>query len=168
MNAKRICLILFVLVLSYCSVQSQSADSLRPQRTQSVSIYASFVIAGIMNLSYENLKLNEKGRYVGFTTGYNKIWLYDKIHGFHLAYTSIFGQQNHHFETKLGLSFNPIAQDESSMFRDYYSNIPGDFTVMPVITLGYRYQKPGGKMYWRIAASTAGLGTGIGIVLKSK
>jgi hypothetical protein len=64
--------------------------------------------------------------------------------------------KNHHFETKLGIEVVPerYAWDPDNI---YWRAQP-----IPVVTIGYRYQKPGGKYFFRSALSTAGLGVGFG------
>jgi hypothetical protein len=41
-------------------------------------------------------------------------------------------------------------------------NTKGGFTINPVVTLGYRFQRPESNKFWHIGISTAGFGFGMG------
>jgi len=40
-----------------------------------------------------------------------------------------------------------------------------DYKFLPVISMGYRYQPPQSRKFWRISLSTGGIGFGYGWVL---
>ncbi len=127
-----------------------------PHSSSSLSLYASSLLfASVVNCSYEWIKYGQK-YHNGFTTGmtYSRALGEDNDLGAHLAYTLLIGRTSNLFEMKLGGVFN--------IFKSEF------FSFVPVISLGYRYQPPGKRSFFRIGLSTAGLGIGFGFIIASK
>ncbi len=154
-------LIGFILAIS-SPVQAQQTETW-PEKTSSASLYVSSLLTGVnpIILSYE--KIHHKGFFhLGYTTGLTTIFFEGVDYasfGAHLAFTAFTGKKNHHFETKFGLAYTPILLYSKYTWTDYH------WKFNPVVTLGYRYQKPNGKNFFRVGLSTAGFGLGYGINL---
>jgi hypothetical protein len=117
-----------------------------------ISAYVSVPFGILTNLSYDYLKPGKKS-YHGLTMGLTyQFWEFGEgSFGPHLTYTFLSGvDKKNHFEFKAG--------GAAYIFADSFI----DASFIPVITLGYRYQPPDGKGFFRIAFSTAGLGIGAG------
>jgi hypothetical protein len=131
-----------------------------PAKSFGLSVYGSVLpgLTSILNLSADRMWRLKKW-HIGFTAGitvFGPGFVSFNYPGAHLAFTAFSGMKNHHFETKLGIEVVPerYAWDPDNI---YWRAQP-----IPVVTIGYRYQKPGGKYFFRSALSTAGLGVGFG------
>ena len=60
------------------------------------------------------------------------------------------GQGNHHFEAKAGIVAGRFQGDF------FYTN------ALPVLTVGYRFQKPGEPFFFRADLGVGGIGLGVG------
>lgn len=133
-----------------------------PDRTNGISIFATtiFGIFTPVNLSYDYLVHKEKVHY-GITTGLTTTFCegvdYAQL-GVHLTFTFMTGKSKHHFESKLGLVYNPILLYSEDEWHNYA------FKFVPVISLGYRFQQPDGRRFYRLAVSTGGIGAGTGFI----
>jgi len=160
---KKIVILLMVLFLSV-PLFSQNDTTLQnawPKKSNGISLHASTIMFGFspVNLSYDRLYHTRKLHY-GFTTGLT-CTLYDGADysslGAHLTFTLINGMNNHHFESKFGLTYNFLILWTRG-WEDYA------LPIIPVVSLGYRYQKPDGKYFFRCGLSTGGIGVGFGKV----
>jgi hypothetical protein len=113
-----------------------------------------------INISYDYL-LHKSRIHIGYTTGLTTT-LYEGAAygtlGVHLTMTIMTGIGKNHFETKLGGVVNPIK-----LWSDGYDDYA--FKFVPVISLGYRFQKPENKIFYRVGLSTGGIGLGIGFIM---
>ena len=75
--------------------------------------------------------------------------------GGHLTYTRLAPKSRGYFETKLGIVW-------SNEFEEAWLNT----NVLPVVSIGYRHQKPDGKFFFRWAVSTGLIGVGFGVNIK--
>jgi len=163
MRALSILSILVLTIVISRGVSGQEAPSWPPKST-SLGIYASTVlIASPVNIELDHFVHKEKIHF-GFTTGLTTLffWGFEEARmGGHFTFSFFTGSKEHHFENKLGFAYMPLY-----LYSIYDSGF--DFKVIPVITLGYRHQKPGDKSYFRIGVSTGGVGIGFGTVLGKK
>jgi hypothetical protein len=140
-------------------INSVAVNDSWPAKTSSFSLYGSTLpeLANVFNGSFEFLKHREKIHH-GFTTGLTMTfyWGFEEPDlGIHLAYTILTGKRNNHFESKLGGVVNLFPFHSGSV----------NTILLPVVSLGYRYQAPEGRKFFRVALSTAGLGIGFGTLL---
>lgn len=79
------------------------------------------------------------------------------------GYTFMTGQRNNHIELMIGVTVLPIKLygEERSFDRE-------NDMLLPLGQIGYRYQKPDGKMFFKIYFGNPGLGIGAGIRLGGK
>ncbi|HES59502.1 MAG TPA: hypothetical protein ENO18_03635 [Caldithrix sp.] len=107
------------------------------------------------NLSFDYLKYNGKA-YNGITAGYTKLLsgLGYGGGGAHLTYTRLAPKSRGYFETKFGI-----------VFSNEFDNAWLDTYFLPVISIGYRHQKPNGRFFFRWAVSTGLIGAGFGVNL---
>lgn len=149
-----ILLILLPLLASGTKLSAQEEIDGWPVKSSSLSAFAAFGLGAHLNLSYEYMQF--KGVFHSGLTGGITIMVLDGFTlGPHLTYSAMFGIGDHHVETKLGLAVP---------FDSNVTYIP----VIPVISLSYRYQKPGGNKFFRTGLSTAGLGIGYGWMVNEK
>lgn len=66
------------------------------------------------------------------------------------AITMLTGKRSNHFEINGGV------------FIANYSDVPSEYFALPILDLGYRYQKPSGGIIFRAKAGILGIGLGIG------
>jgi hypothetical protein len=136
-----------------------------PGSSSSVSLnVGTLLMATPISVTYDHL-WHMKKTHLGLSTGVLTSF-YDgansMVLGFYAAFTFLTGTSSHHFEWRLGGSWHPVYlyPDAGSSFEE----IP----FMPVIVLGYRYQKPGGNRFYRASVGTGGIGIGIGFVFGQK
>jgi hypothetical protein len=131
-----------------------------PKSTSCISLYAG-TLGDIspVGITYEQLWHRQK-IHLGISAGLLHTF-YDRsgVLGFYGAGILMAGMKAHHFEARLGGSYHPVYT-----YPDAWSDFE-DFSFMPVIALGYRYQAPGENWYFRAAVGTGGIGIGIGFVL---
>ena len=109
-----------------------------------------------LNLSMDVLKFSGKA-YNGVTFGITTFPFMENSYpdvGGHITYTRLAVKRKGYFETKFGLTY-------SKNFPDYWL----DTNVLPVISIGYRFQNPDNKMFFRMAFSTGLIGFGLGVNL---
>ncbi len=146
------------ITIQFPANAQQKADW--PVKSDYVTGYVSALLTGVnpIIVSFEKLFHFERfhiGYTVGLTTVFYESFEYASM-GSHAAFTILSGKKNHHFESKLGLAITPILLYSKYEWTDYH------FPVNPVVTLGYRFQKPNGNRFFRVGISTAGLGFGMG------
>lgn len=119
------------------------------KNSSSLSVYIAGPLGINTNLSYGYQHFTGS-IFLGFSAGLTvSKYIVDGV-GPHLTYDMMFGKRSSHFETKFGLSV-PIDN--------------GYPVYIPVVSLSYRYQKPGGKVFFRAGVNTALFGIGAGVVL---
>lgn len=151
-----------ILFLLFTCKPAVAQEITWPQSTRTVSAYFSTLfVASPLNLSLEKM-YHKGGIHLGYTTGvtvtFYEIADYASFGG-HLTFTAMTGKKNHHLEAKAGLALLPFLIYQTYEWTDYY------WLVNPVLTLGYRYEKPDGKGFYRIGFGTGGFGMGFGIRL---
>lgn len=80
-----------------------------------------------------------------------------------VSYNLMTGRGNNHFELILGAGFMPFKLYGIDNSQDGNSG-----SSLPIAQLGYRYQKPDGRMFFRVNAGITGLILGTGIRLSGK
>ena len=75
-------------------------------------------------------------------------------YGGHITYTRLALKRKGYFETKIGLAYN-------RNFSDYWL----ETNILPVISIGYRFQKVDSRWFFRVALSTGLIGIGFGVNL---
>ena len=139
------CLFLLFAIGSH----SQETSSVNPARRN--TIYAEAFGQGFFgSLNYERLISPDSKVMSSFSAG---IIFAPKSAGFGdgmylgtpLSYNWIFGKKNHHLE--LGVGFTLVATEEfsRSRFENFYTYLTPK--------VGYRYQRPGGGLFFRATAS---------------
>lgn len=155
---KRLLHLLPLLVLSL-NLNAQEISSEWPKSTQSISFSGSTLLfATPINASYNYTRHNNAFHYginAGVTWCFYEIIEYATI-GVHTSFDMYFGKKSHHPQLRLGLAYSPIMVYSLTEYTDY------DYDFVPVISLGYRYEKPGDDKYWRIFIGTGGIGFGLG------
>ena len=161
---KRTLVLIFSLYFFNVTAQvKESSPSQWPAATNGLSIYATTLFGAFtpINLSYDHL-VHKSRIHIGYTTGLTTT-LYEGAAygtlGVHLTLTLMSGMGKSHFETKLGGVVNPVK-----LWSDGYDDFA--FKFVPVVSLGYRFQRPGDRTFYRIGLSTGGIGFGIGFILK--
>ncbi|MCI4670401.1 MAG: hypothetical protein MRZ79_19850 [Bacteroidia bacterium] len=145
--------LLSVLFFTVGVAQAQN-DSSRPEWPKSsvnLHVGSNVVLLPLISASFESYSHKKEGRrHHGFGIGAfgagNPLGSIGPVWGGQIYHNFWTGAGNHHFETRLGLTV---------------SNIP-DAPIVPLIQLGYRFQKPQGANYWIIDLGTGGLGFGFG------
>jgi hypothetical protein len=147
-------ILLFLGLILGLSYQSLHAQAVPAWQANGLSLHVGtnlFVIPVVA--SYERYVHREKVHW-GFGTGLT--WApatgrgYGLNLGGQLTVSMWTGQGKHHFEAKTGL----VA-----------GHFEGDFfetNVLPVLTLGYRLQKPGEPFFFRADLGVGGIGVGLG------
>ena len=105
------------------------------------------------NLSLDFLKYKGKA-YHGITLGYTKLLtgLGYGGGGAHLTYTRLAPKKRGFFETKLGI----VVSNEFDVAWL-------ETKILPLISVGFRHQRPAGKFFFRWALSTGFVGAGFGV-----
>jgi len=141
-----------ILVLTFSTnISAQDAEFVNEKGSSSLSAYTALGLGWHTNFSYSYLSSHEKVR-IGFTGGWTLMVLDGVTSGPHLTFDLVAGRGKHCFDSKIGIAYP---------FDDYVTY----FSVIPVISLGYRYRNPNGKTFFRVGLSTAGIGVGYGINL---
>lgn len=154
---------IFCFSLSVNNMAIAQSPSAWPAKSSFGSVYVStLLMASPVNLSFE--QFYHKGWvHLGYMTGLTTVFVEGVNHavfGGHLTFSMFTGKRNHHFDTKLGFSYTPIRLYSMSGWYDYAP------TWMPVITLGYRFQRPDGRTFFRAGISPGGIGVGWGWRIK--
>ena len=136
-----------------------------PARSTGISVYGSTLgsFISIVNISIDRNFQRERG-FSGFSAGLTGLYSAlpdDGTVGIHFTYNHFTGKYSHHFESRLGIVVT--AEKVGQYF--FGSNGKTGPGFVPVISLGYRYQKPGDPFYFRIGINTAGIGIGFGFIL---
>ncbi|MBE0655814.1 MAG: hypothetical protein IH594_18580 [Bacteroidales bacterium] len=169
---KRIIIVFLALVLVVPLVAQEEAqnNSMWPTKYNSLNVYVStLLVVHLVNVGFDHLTRNEKG-YAGVSGGISSVfWPWDgsTYFGPYFTYTKVKGFGNHHLEARFGMAFTIF---EYSEYEDQYGNkfhvglryFGIDF--MPVLSLAYRFQKPGDNSYFRAGISPGGIGIGVGFV----
>ncbi len=147
------------LLLFGTTLPVQAQENTWPETTRTASLYFStLLIASPINLSLE--KLYHRGAFhLGYTTGLT-VTFYETADyaslGAHLTFTAMTGRGPGHLEAKAGFALLPFLLYSVHDWTDYY------WLFNPVLTLGYRYEKPDGKSFFRLGLGTGGIGIGFG------
>ena len=161
--------VLLILLISSTRLLAQN-DSVWPAKSNSLHFYGSTLAAvHLLNVGFEHLTKNEKG-YAGVSGGISTVfWPWDgtTYFGPYLTYTRVKGFGNHHLEARFGMAFTIFS------YSDYEDQYGKKFHVglryfgtdfVPVLSLAYRFQKPGGNSYFKAGISPGGSGIGVGLV----
>jgi hypothetical protein len=160
---KRTLVLIFSLSLFYVKAQVKETNpSQWPAKTNGLSLYATTILGAFtpINISYDHL-VHKSKIHIGYTTGLTTTMYEGAAYGtlgVHLTLTLMTGMGKSHFETKLGGVANPVK-----IWSDGYDDYA--FKYIPVVSFGYRFQRPGDKNFYRIGLSTGGIGLGIGFIL---
>jgi hypothetical protein len=154
-------IILAMLLATNVNLQSQE-NVTWPKQSSWISGYIGFVGAFVpMGLNYDHLWHREKA-HLGISSGFLISFETDSpntLLGAYSAFVFLTGTGNNHFEGRLGASVHPFLV--SPEWQTGGTEIP----FMPVITIGYRYQPPGSREFFRLSFGTGGIGLGLGIQL---
>jgi hypothetical protein len=161
---KRTVLIFLVIILTAVNQPLRAQDAPPwPAKSSYITGYAStlFLLASPINIGYEYYA-HPGWIHPGFSVGWTALFLEAgayAVTGPHATFSMFTGKKNHHFDLKTGFSYTPILLYSNNKWNDYAVKF------MPVVTLGYRYQKPGGNSFFRVGVGIGGLGIGFGIRL---
>jgi hypothetical protein len=160
--------ILLILLISSTRLRAQN-DSPWPTKYNSLNFYGSTLLAvHLVNVGYDHLTRNEKG-YAGVSGGITTVfWFYQRRYfGPYLTYTRVKGFRNHHLEARFGMAFTIFEYSNSEFLSGNKFDVGLDefgTNFMPVLSLAYRFQKPGANSYFRAGISPGGIGIGVGFV----
>jgi hypothetical protein len=155
---RKFIIVLFTAMLLLNCVGNSSAQQYWPQSSTSLSGSAyTLLMVSVLNLSVEKMYHRNRDHY-GFVVGISRTkrhWDDDEVgFGPHAAFVYLSGSGSNHYDGKVGVSL--IVYNMGTDEREVYP--------IPVLSVGYRRQAPGGKTFFRCGLSTAGLGIGFGYV----
>jgi hypothetical protein len=157
-------ILLYLLVLSCCSLSygQERGDSLQQVGFRKNSVHATAGFAGLMgayNVTYERMILESKG------DGFQGLWVKVGTGGWGVwssggPYQSLMlgiltGARSSHFELNFGIvrMVNKSTYERDKYTSDFYSEpapSKSSYThIRPAGSVGYRYQKPGGRFLFR-------------------
>ncbi len=166
----QIVLIITLFNLSLSIAQSNSNDNIQEEDQQvelsKNSIYVDYSLAAFSQLSinYERKLGSIKNItwYGRVGAGYGYIFLAESGYGGLGGLTMLTGKKNHHFEGNLGV-FVGHTDNFSELRRSFVASpSQGKTFLMPLIDVGYRYQKPGSGLVFKAKVANIGLGIGVG------
>ena len=154
-------MLLFSIIALSCTLEGQETQPVT-RSSSAISFYVGTLFyATPISVTYDHLWQREKV-HLGISTGMVSTFLdgfqYNAL-GFYLAGVILTGKDSHHFEGRVGASYHPIYLYPEAGAKNE------DLPFIPVITVGYRFQKPGDDLYYRLSFGTGGIGMGIGILL---
>ena len=157
-------LVLFLILILTFRLPGQEAQP-GTGGSSAISFYVGTLIyATPLSVTYDHLWYREKVSW-GISTGVVSTFLdefqYNAL-GIYLAGVILTGKESNHFEGRLGISYHPIYLYPEAGSKNE------DIPFMPVISVGYRYQKPGDDHFYRVSFGTGGIGVGIGMILGQK
>lgn len=140
--------------------QTEQSAPAWPKSSSYVTLYGSsfFLIANPINIAYEHI-WHPSWVHPGFSAGLTFVFMEGvsyAVCGGHATFSVFAGTKKHHMDLKIGFSYTPIRLYSE---HGYYDFAP---TFWPVVTLGYRFEKPDGKRNFRTGIGTGGLGFGAG------
>ena len=158
----------FLLATNFISAQTDSIPSLSKFAIHGEAASAGLVSSLFLNLegkfySSASEKIHFYGR-AGF--GYVDVSTFiicngQTAYGGSIGFGMITGKGNHHFELFGGgfFGFFKSKNNDSGLFRSCrnFGN-----QAVPVVDLGYRFQKPGDGLFFRAKFGVYGLGIGLG------
>ena len=159
-------LLFFMLNINY-------AQDLQNPKTSNFSLtgdVSSWVLIGGSTINLEaKIHRSESGMLAfygraGYTSGYLIPLFSDRtsFRGGLIALTLLTGPGNHHFEASLG-TYILSESNTTPGTGIFFSGESKINTFVPLVNLGYRYQKPEGGFIFKVHAGVLGLGLGIGI-----
>lgn len=143
------------IVLLSTSATAQDTSQTQPDYYFGASAFLSLVPLPL-NISFDALKFSNRA-YNGVTFGLTTFPLQKNSYpdyGGHITYTRLALKRKGYFETKIGLAYN-------RNFSDYWL----ETNILPVISIGYRFQKVDSRWFYRVALSTGLIGVGLGVNL---
>ena len=162
---KKIALLLLIVLASVMpAVVNGQVENAWPARSTGISIYGSTLgnFISVLNISVDRNFERPLG-FSGFSAGLTGLYSAlpdDGTVGVHFTYNHFTGKGKHHFESRLGMVITAEKVGKYFFGSDHKSG-PG---FVPVISLGYRYQKPGSPNFFRIGVNAAGIGIGFGFI----
>jgi hypothetical protein len=153
-------LLAFCLFTLAFSVESFASDPWPEKSTFGSVEFTSFAGFHTASLTYEVMWHKDKLHH-GFSAGLTAVF-WDSFSwskfGPSARYTLLTGKSKNHLELTTGASYNPVKLFGEDRTADGESS-----TFIPFGQIGYRYQKPDGKAYFKIFAGfpVTGIGTGI-------
>ena len=157
-----------MLLAMNVDLQSQEGDlpsqksGLWPGKSSWITAYVGYVgVVVPLGLNYEFLKKMEKV-HLGFSLGPILTFVPEDpvtYLGAYSAFVFLSGTKDHHFEGRLGASVHPFQISPEWQAGDT------EFPFIPVVTIGYRYQPPGSRQFFRVSFGTGGIGLGMGFKL---
>ena len=147
-----------ILVLSVSLLKSQDPQNTEISKNTTYLEFGTNIIVSSFNFNYERYLLTSKSENVNLygRAGFGAAAIYWGNAGFGglLGLTMITGKGSNHFEASGGL------------FLGYEKPPPaggnGTYFPIPLLDLGYRYQKPGNGFMFRAKAGIMGIGVGLG------
>ena len=147
------------------TLQLHGSDSWPQKSVNATLSYTSFGGFHTVPLNIEFI-MHGKIFHHGITTGLIGVF-YDSYRGGQagpmLGYTLMTGKRNNHLEIMAGATLLPVWLYGREEFDADYRN-----KILPLGRFGYRYQKPDGKIFYKIYFGNPGFGIGAGIRLTGK
>jgi hypothetical protein len=158
------CLLAFCLLLLTSSVNSFASDPWPKKSTFGSVEFTRFAGFHTASLNYEVMWHKDKLHH-GFSGGLMAVF-WDEFgwsrFGPSARYTMLTGKSKNHLELNAGVSYYPVKLYGEDRAADGESS-----SFAPFGQIGYRYQKPEGKAYFRIFAGFPLTGIGAGFRLGS-
>ena len=149
----------FLLSLTPFILKAQSPDTLQKSKNNLYFEFGTSLIVSSISLNYERhfftsesekINLYARGGYAGAAVFWGHVgW------GGLGALTLLTGKGKHHFETSGGLFVGNEKSTDAMGGK-------GTLFSIPVLDLGYRYQKPGKSFIFRAKVGTLNFGLGLG------
>ena len=133
-----------------------------PSSTLGLSFGASTnLFAFPINLSLDHLFYKGQNQ-LGYTAGILMVIGGDGYvkGGGQFSFLKLSKRRNGFLEWKLGIAYYPIDIVGNSSYSFFVS-----WDVMPILSVGYRFQTPDGNSFFRITFGTGGIGFGCGILI---
>jgi hypothetical protein len=152
---------ILILVSLLFNLQMQAGD-LWPRKSSGISL--SYTTMGGFNTIPLNVEFLWHGNkfHHGIRTGLLGVFL-DVYRGAQagpmLGYTFMTGKGKNHFELMAGVVYLPVWLYGEDRFTG------DDEKLVPLAQVGYRYQKPDGRMFFRAYLGIGGIGVGAGLRL---
>lgn len=146
-NHKRLLLFLFAILLFISETNAQVKDEKEAKNAVYLDILGN---GGWYSLNYERILYSQNKLNLAFSSGLSINHFKDFNDRFNpdlslpLSLNSFYGK-NHHLEVGIGTTFASVVRADEDYYAERLLNI--NLTM----TLGYRYQRPGGGFLFRVA-----------------
>jgi hypothetical protein len=146
------------LILFCLNTNAQDSLAFNSKKNSIHADAATFLYVGMYAITYERTVIFSKHYKMSLNTGVGG-WYFTTItewysgYSFPLSMNSLVGSGNHFFEIDLGARYTAMSKSSDKGISD----------VIPIVDLGYRYQRRNGRgLIFRSFVGLSGIGLGIG------